>query len=413
MKITPQVSVIIPCFNQGHFLEETVASIRNQTFQNFEIIIVNDGSTDIFTNQLLQDYKHEKTTVLTTNNQGLASARNSGIRLATGEYILPLDADDRIGPEYLEKAFNILNSNPGLGIVYCRAKLFGAVETEWNLPEYSLVEMLQDNVIFCSALFRKSDWELVGGYDPGMTYGWEDYDFWLSLIENGRGVYQIPEYLFYYRVASDSMVRSKEKWQKVAMFKRIFEKHQGLFRKNIEVWIDKLLSARENYFTSRLYIDIGAGVSDTSSIGRKIEQGTSCINFQIEGLADIQTLRFDPVDSYAVVEIEKVVLEKNKNVIDFPLERLSSNSCLQDKNIFFFNTADPQIFLDCSPSELAALQRVKIFLRFHALGQEALVCISDRLQDRLRVFEQKHVMTRQNILVKTATRFLRSLRIGG
>ena len=182
-----KVSVIIPCYNQGRFVDEAVASVRAQSFQDYEIIIVDDGSTD-GSAAILQGYNEEKICVLSTSNQGLASARNNGIQKASGKYILPLDADDAIQPTYLEQGVQLLEENENLGIVYCRAALFGAVETEWNLPEYSLSEMLLDNVIFCSALFRKSDWQAVGGYDPGMVYGWEDYDFWLSLIELGREV---------------------------------------------------------------------------------------------------------------------------------------------------------------------------------------------------------------------------------
>ena len=241
----PSVSVVIPCYNQGQYLREAVDSVREQTLQDFEILVVNDGSTDQFTLAVFAELQDSGIAVIHTANQGLASARNNGISKATGKYILPLDADDFIAPRYLEHAVAVLESCPETGIVYCRARLFGAVETDWNLPEYSLAEMLQDNVIFCTAMFRRSDWELVGGYDPGMVYGWEDYDFWLSLIERGRGVYQIPETLFHYRVASDSMVRSKEKWQKTAMFKRIFERHCELFTAHIEIWIDRLLTSRE------------------------------------------------------------------------------------------------------------------------------------------------------------------------
>ena len=90
-----KVSVIIPCYNQGQYIEEAVKSVLAQTYQNFEIIIVNDGSTDEFTNKLLSDYDKQKTKVLHTDNQGLASARNNGIKVAKGKYILPLDADER------------------------------------------------------------------------------------------------------------------------------------------------------------------------------------------------------------------------------------------------------------------------------------------------------------------------------
>lgn len=238
------VSVIIPCYNQGQYVLQTLDSVLNQTYQHVEVIIVNDGSDDQQTVSVLNQIDSQNVQLIHTDNQGLAAARNTGIKHATGSIILPLDADDLIAAEYIEKAVTILENNKDIGIVYCKAQLFGSVETEWLLPPYSLDEMLLDNVIFCSALFRKSDWKAVGGYNQEMIYGWEDYDFWLSLIERGCEVYQIPEILFSYRVASDSMVRTKEKWKKVAMFKRIFERHQQLFTANIDVWIDTLLELR-------------------------------------------------------------------------------------------------------------------------------------------------------------------------
>ncbi len=241
----PTVSVIIPCYNQGQFLDEAVDSVLVQSFADFEIIIVNDGSTDDLTNRLLKTYAKEKTRVIATANMGLAAARNNGIAVACGKYILPLDADDRIGTSYLEKAVAILDADSEVGIVYCKARLFGAVETDWLLPDYSLERMLVDNLIFCSAFFRRDDWLDAGGYDPGMVYGWEDYEFWLGLIERGRKVVRLEENLFCYRVASDSMVRSKEKWQKVAMFRRIYERHQRLFSDNIGVWIETIADARD------------------------------------------------------------------------------------------------------------------------------------------------------------------------
>ncbi len=407
----PKVSVVIPCYNQGHFLDEAVDSVLVQTFRDFEIIVVDDGSTDPFTEHLLADYRKEKTSVLHTANQGLASARNNGIREASGQYILPLDADDRIAPEYLAEAVQILDGNPDIGIVYCRARLFGAVETEWTLPEYSLAEMLQDNLIFCTALFRRADWELAGGYDPGMVYGWEDYDFWLSLIEKGRGVYRIPEYLFSYRVASDSMVRSKEKWQKVAMFKRIFDRHQDLFRQHIEVWIDRLLSCRESYLTSRLYFDTGTGISDSSSIARKIEQGTAVIDFQTTAFQEIQAVRFDPVDTYAVLKIEKIIFDRQSGAEEFPLAELTGNSCLREENIFYFDTSDPQIFFSCDPGRLAGLRQVTVSLRFLALDAEALRLLSDRQQEQLRCLQMENTALKKSWLFRNIGRFLPNFRI--
>ncbi len=242
----PKVSVVIPCYNQGQYVDEAVGSVLCQTYQDFEIIIVNDGSTDAVTNSLLSNYQKPKTRVIQIDNEGLASARNSGIKKAEGEYILPLDADDKIGKEYLEEAVNVLDGNPRIGIVYCEAEFFGGASGKWELPEYSIEEMLIDNIIFCSGLFRKKHWDEVGGYDPEMIYGWEDYDFWLSLIQMGAAVYRIPKVLFFYRILDDSMIRTKTKEQKSEMFTKIFYKHEDFYKKNIQIWIDKLIDIEDS-----------------------------------------------------------------------------------------------------------------------------------------------------------------------
>ncbi|MCP3892688.1 MAG: glycosyltransferase family 2 protein, partial [Desulfobulbaceae bacterium] len=310
-------------------------------------------------------------TIIHTDNQGLASARNNGIAEAKGEYILPLDADDLIEPTYVEKAVDLLDQTPDLGIVYCKARLFGAVETEWCLPPYSLKAMLQENLIFCSAMFRRSDWQDVGGYDPGMVYGWEDYEFWLSLIEKGRMVHQIPEMLFAYRVAPDSMVRSKEKWQKIAMFKRIYQRHRDLFSENIEVWLDTLLTAREPYYTSRLYVDCGQGISDQTSVSRKIDKTTSNITFDLRGHEAPKALRFDPVDVPTIVQVFSYTFHyldgTEKKIMHF-----HDNALLIDGKDRFFDHGDSQCYPECTIEDLRGLVSVSVDLSFKALGEEAL-----------------------------------------
>lgn len=228
----PKVSVIIPCYNQGAYLEDAVSSVLAQTFQDFEIIVVNDGSTDEETNRRLSDFQRPKTRVLATANQGLAMARNNGIQSASGEYILPLDADDRISASYLEKAVCILDQQPDIGIVYCLADTFGAVQGLWPAPEFSLRQMLLGNLIFCSAVFRKSDWIDAGGYRSNMSHGWEDWDFWLSLIGRGRGVYRIPEILFHYHVKQVSMVKSMDVAKRVEMHLQVMRNHKELYIEN-------------------------------------------------------------------------------------------------------------------------------------------------------------------------------------
>ena len=225
----PKISVVIPCYNHGEYIEGAVESVLGQTYQDIEIIIINDGSTDELTNRLLSGYTRPKTTVLTTSHQGLANARNAGIKKSSGEYILPLDADDKIGSRYAEEAVKILDNDANVGIVYCEAEMFGRTTGRWNLREYSLLQELIENRIFCSAFFRKCDWVTAGGYNPIMLYGYEDWDLWLSLIGLGRGVYKLPEVYFFYRVREDSMNQKIDAEKRRFLLRQIYLNHLPLY----------------------------------------------------------------------------------------------------------------------------------------------------------------------------------------
>ncbi len=222
-------------------------SVLNQTYKNIEIIIVNGGSTDSFTNDLLNRYERPRTRVVRTANQGLAEARNYGIRKSFGKYILPLDADDKIAPEYCKDAVNIIEHNPDVGIVHCETQYFGAKKYKRKDPEFSLEIMLARNIILCCSLFRKSDWEKVNGYNKNMVYGGEDWDFWLSLIELKKKVYKIPKYHFFYRIRPNSMARSIDKEEFYRLRHQIFMNHTELYNKHFEDPIN-LYHQKEEYF---------------------------------------------------------------------------------------------------------------------------------------------------------------------
>lgn len=257
-----KVSVVIPCYNQGIYLEEAVDSVLCQTYRDFEIIIVNDGSTDPCTNELLANYHRPNTRVLATANQGLAEARNTGIREACGEFILPLDADDRIGADYLEKGVAVLEADPAAGIVYCLADTFGARSGPWPSPPFSLRRMLLGNLIFCSALFRREDWERVGGYNRNMAVGWEDWDFWLSIIGLGRKVVRLPETLFHYRVKQDSMAASMDAAKKTEMHLRVMRNHPDLFGewpRPLLLWYYRITGSRPYLLLKRLRLPLLIG----------------------------------------------------------------------------------------------------------------------------------------------------------
>ena len=195
-----KVSVIMPCFNDGIYIREAIDSALNQTYSNVEIIVVDDGSDDPVTKEIIDSLSHPQIKVFHSSHLRPAGARNYGIELATGKYILPLDSDDKIEATYIEKAVNILESNEKIGVVYCLADLFGEASGRWDLPNYDFRTMLLDNIVFVTAMFYKSDWKKVGGFNTSMKYGMEDYDFWLSLLEIEREIYQIPEVLFHYRI---------------------------------------------------------------------------------------------------------------------------------------------------------------------------------------------------------------------
>ncbi|WP_051305211.1 glycosyltransferase [Desulfogranum mediterraneum] len=390
MHSSPKVSVIIPCYNQGIYVDDAVDSVLAQSCQNFEIIIVNDGSSDEFTNQLLGTYSKAKTRVVSTDNQGLAAARNNGISEARGEYILPLDADDRIGPTYLEQAVRILEQSPDIGIVYCRARLFGELESEWILPEYSLDNMLLDNVIFCSSFFRRSQWQAVGGYDPAMVHGWEDWDFWLSLIEQGALVHKIPEILFHYRITADSMVRSKQKEQKVETLEKIYHKHPRLFSDNIQIWIDKLLDRPEESLVTRLYVDTGDGYNEAQTLTQKLDPLTRSISFDVTGFRNVRGLRFHPVNDYCAIHLSRVELSSETGY-SIVLEEFQANTIDNNSVNLVFNDNTPYVdyqFPDaCFYTNRIA--RFSVTLNFLRIGKEAFFYLLQRKDQLLEQQQQE------------------------
>lgn len=240
--VLPKISVVIPCYNHGAFLQETLDSLQAQTFSDFEIVVVNDGSTDEATIVMLQNLSLANTRVFHTINRGVSAARNRGIAEARGEYILPLDADDKIGPDYLELAVTVLETRPDVAIVYCERVLFGEREGVEQLPDYDPRALLVDNCIYPAALFRKTDWKTVGGYSEKMIYGWEDWDFWISISELNKQVVKIAEPLFFYRVRSRSRDHSLRFHHKMAMMSLIVIRHANLYLRNIDLLVKKMFN---------------------------------------------------------------------------------------------------------------------------------------------------------------------------
>jgi glycosyltransferase involved in cell wall biosynthesis len=198
--------VIIPCYNLGEYLDEAVQSVLSQTYQNFEILIVNDGSTEPATAALLEGYRRPRARVIHMGHGGLAAARNLGIAHAAGEYLCALDADDRLEPTYFEKAVPVLDADPSIAFVSCWLRTFGDEEWEWTPDRCDLPALLWEDTVLTAALVRREAVVAAGGYDTKMpVQGHEDWDLWLTLVEHGYRGAVLREVLFNYRRRAGSM----------------------------------------------------------------------------------------------------------------------------------------------------------------------------------------------------------------
>jgi len=231
----PKISVLIPCFNLGAFLDEAVNSVLAQTYQNFEIVIVNDGSTDAATNALLADYQRPKTRVIHAAHRGVSAARNLAIAETTGAYLCALDADDRLEPTYFEKAASVLDTEPATTFVSCWLRTFGDEDWEWKPERCDLPTVLWEDTILTASLVRRQAVEAVGGYDTEMPIqGLEDWDLWLTLAERGYKGVILREVLFNYRRRPGSL--STVSWNgsgHLPLMEYRLAKHSGLYRKHL------------------------------------------------------------------------------------------------------------------------------------------------------------------------------------
>ena len=226
-----RVSIIITCYNKGQYVADAINSALLQTYEDIEIVCVNDGSSDN-SSEIIRTFANKYKNILFFDNQenkGVIFARNMAIDAATGKYIFPLDADDTIDTTYIEKAAKILDENPDIGVVTSEAKIFGAKNKKYRLPEFDKETMLFENCIFSSSMFRKADFIDVGRYKENMAYGCEDWDLWLSFMENNYNVYRIPEVLFNYRVLIEKQRSNFAQENKNIWLKNMVKNHIDLY----------------------------------------------------------------------------------------------------------------------------------------------------------------------------------------
>ncbi|MFF4207942.1 glycosyltransferase family 2 protein [Streptomyces sp. NPDC001796] len=241
----PVVSVVIPCHDYARYLPDAVSSVVAQTFRDWELVIVDDGSTDDtaeVAEGLIARHPDRRIRLLRQANAGVSAARNTGIEAAAGRYILPLDADDVIAPTMLEKTVGVLDGDPGIAIASTDVFTFTDDDLPpqaMPLPAYSRELMLQRLIMFYCSLYRREAWQAVGGYDETMRAG-EDWDFWIGCVEHGFDAHHIHEPLFGAR-NKDTGLHLEAAENDLAIRARIVVKHPGLYKPITRGWAHAVL----------------------------------------------------------------------------------------------------------------------------------------------------------------------------
>jgi glycosyltransferase involved in cell wall biosynthesis len=244
----PKVSIVIPYYNAVKYIEETIDSVVKQTYNNWECIILNDGSPDdgetIILNKIKNDARFYYYAQL---NTGVCEARNNAMKHAKGEYILFLDADDLISPNFLEETVKVLDENVTVSVVTSIVKLFGGRKKVLQITSYDLPTIIGDNKIVVTSLFRKTDFDAVGGFNLNMKDGYEDWDFWIGILKRGGKVVCAEKATFYYRYLQKSRNNTIDIEKEQKLRKQMWENHKEVFS---QYYIDPTL-----YFEYKRYAE--------------------------------------------------------------------------------------------------------------------------------------------------------------
>ncbi|MET7633996.1 glycosyltransferase family 2 protein [Streptomyces sp. NPDC001773] len=307
----PVVSVVIPCHDYARYLPEAVSSVLAQTFRDWELVIVDDGSTDDtveVTQSLIACHPDRRIRLLQQSNAGVSAARNTGIEASTGRYILPLDADDVIAATMLEKTVGVLDSDPGIAIASTDVFTFTDDDLPpqaMPLPAYSRELLLQRLIMFYCSLYRRTAWQTVGGYNESMRAG-EDWDFWIGCVEHGFDAHHIHEALFGAR-NKDTGLHLEAAENDLAIRARIVANHPGLFKPITRGWAQAVLSQ-----------DAEAGLRDERMPDDILTRAAEMDQFLTAVMALQRTTR---LQYYHIKRLEKALAAHNGTAGPIPQER--------------------------------------------------------------------------------------------
>lgn len=236
------VTIIIPCYNDGQYLMEALQSIYNQTLLPEKIIIVDDGS-NTNTKNVLATINNPLVQIVHQKNKGVSAARNYAISLALTDYIVNLDADDYFEPTFIEKAVELLNNNEHFIAVGSNFRKFCKLKTIEVLKPLggSLTDFIVINNCIANTMFRKKCWEVVGGFDEKMQEGYEDWEFWIAVLKLGGHVHIIKEVLSHYRIKAVSRDQNALKKHDFELRQYIYLKHKEVYQEYLDFYIGELL----------------------------------------------------------------------------------------------------------------------------------------------------------------------------
>ncbi len=303
-------SVIIPHYNLPDFLDEAIESVLNQTFDNFELIVVDLGSDDPKALQILNKYsKYLNFRVVTKKLKwNLPEARNIGIREAKGKYICCLDADDIYYPDFLKKTVDILEKDieEKLGFVTTFVELFDNEKGIWQFERPNIARMLTENAAHVASLFRKEVWEKVNGYDTTLV-GYQDWNFWISIVERGYLWEVLEEPLFKYRRREQSMLTSSKR-KDLGLYESIIDKHTKIFKanyKNLLIYIRD----RHNKLTDENK-HLTNVVNNYEKDLRKASREVSILKFQNQSLEGMR-VQFEAIQRSILWQIRNLIKDRS------------------------------------------------------------------------------------------------------
>ncbi len=246
MQQKPLITIVIPCYNDSQYIEQSINSAVGQSYSRKEIIVVDDGSNKQ-TKKVLRELRPKIHCLITQTNKGQSTARNRGIKAARGEYILMLDSDDFFEPLFCEKAIKVIEGKTDVKLITCYARrLVNEAVIDVYQPEGGKIkDFLTGNKALGTSLYRKEEAVEAGGYDEKMVKGFEDWEFFIRLLKNGGEAYVVQEPLYNYRLR-DWSTSSKAKKIKYDLMKYILLKHKDLYTLHYNLLIEFLLSKIEN-----------------------------------------------------------------------------------------------------------------------------------------------------------------------